>query len=116
MQKQRKANDREAKKLVQKYPDAAPNGIEERDMAETFRPRGRLAPRQRRLIGFGPKNIGLLLSEYHESNRRENHADYARTLQGMFPDLDREVISDVVRQKEGRVGMAVDACLALSHG
>jgi hypothetical protein len=32
----------------------------------------------------------------------------------MFPDLDREVISDVVTQKEGRVGLAVDACLALS--
>jgi hypothetical protein len=37
-----------------------------------------------------------------------------RTLQGMFPDLDREVISDVVRMKEGRVGSAVDACLALN--
>lgn len=37
-----------------------------------------------------------------------------RTLQGMFPNLDRDVISDVVRQKEGRVGLAVDACLALS--
>lgn len=26
----------------------------------------------------------------------------SRTLSGMFPDLDREVISDVVRLKEGR--------------
>jgi len=34
----------------------------------------------------------------------------------MFPDLDREVISDVVRMKEGRVGVAVDACLALGGG
>lgn len=33
----------------------------------------------------------------------------------MFPDLDREVISDVVRMKDGRVGLAVDACLALSN-
>ena len=37
-----------------------------------------------------------------------------RTLQGMFPNLDKEVISDVVRQKEGRVRPAVDACLLLS--
>lgn len=33
----------------------------------------------------------------------------------MFPDLDSEVISDVVRVKEGRIGLAVDACLALSR-
>lgn len=33
----------------------------------------------------------------------------------MFPGLDRDIISDVVRQKEGRVGLAVDACLALSR-
>ena len=32
----------------------------------------------------------------------------------MFPDLDRDVISDVVRMKDGNVGLAVDACLALS--
>lgn len=38
-----------------------------------------------------------------------------RTLQGMFPDLDKDVISDVVRMKEGRVGLAVDACLALNN-
>ena len=38
-----------------------------------------------------------------------------RTLEGMFPDLDKDVISDVVRSKEGRIGMAVDACLALSN-
>ncbi|KAF2829018.1 hypothetical protein CC86DRAFT_464737 [Ophiobolus disseminans] len=37
------------------------------------------------------------------------------TLQGMFPQLDRDVIVDVVRQKEGRVGLAVDACLALAN-
>ncbi|KAJ4990531.1 guanine nucleotide exchange factor vps9 [Stagonosporopsis vannaccii] len=37
------------------------------------------------------------------------------TLTGMFPQLDREVIEDVVREKEGRVGLAVDACLALAN-
>ncbi|KAL2130352.1 hypothetical protein VTI74DRAFT_6556 [Chaetomium olivicolor] len=45
---------------------------------------------------------------------RAEHANVVETLAGMFPDLDREVISDVVYQKEGRVGLAVDACLALS--
>ncbi|KAF4556981.1 VPS9a-like protein [Elsinoe fawcettii] len=46
--------------------------------------------------------------------RTEEHRVVVETLQGMFPDLDKDVISDVVRMKEGRVGMAVDACLALS--
>ncbi|KAF1356858.1 hypothetical protein BDV97DRAFT_374480 [Delphinella strobiligena] len=44
----------------------------------------------------------------------QEHRVVVETLQGMFPNLDRDVISDVVRQKEGRVGLAVDACLALS--
>ena len=33
---------------------------------------------------------------------RAEHANIVETLSGMFPDLDREVISDVVYQKEGR--------------
>ncbi len=56
-----------------------------------------------------------------------------RTLASMFPDLDRDIIDDVVRMKEGRyeirmhlqyarnmliicgrVGLAVEACLALN--
>ncbi|CAK7199191.1 hypothetical protein SEUCBS139899_001864 [Sporothrix eucalyptigena] len=45
---------------------------------------------------------------------RVEHANIVETLAGMFPDLDRDIISDVVYQKEGRVGLAVDACLALS--
>ncbi|CAK7213735.1 hypothetical protein SBRCBS47491_001906 [Sporothrix bragantina] len=45
---------------------------------------------------------------------RVEHANVVETLAGMFPDLDRDIISDVVYQKEGRVGLAVDACLALS--
>ena len=40
----------------------------------------------------------------------------SRTLQSMFPNLDQEVIEDVVRAQEGNVGRAVDACLALSNG
>ncbi|CAG9938007.1 unnamed protein product [Clonostachys rosea f. rosea IK726] len=45
---------------------------------------------------------------------RAEHANVVETLSGMFPDLDKEIISDVVHQKQGRVGLAVDACLALS--
>lgn len=33
---------------------------------------------------------------------RAEHANVVETLAGMFPDLDKEVISDVVYQKEGR--------------
>jgi hypothetical protein len=52
-------------------------------------------------------------AEAHRIQRAE-HSNVVETLAGMFPDLDREIISDVVAQKEGRVGLAVDACLALS--
>ncbi|TDZ20835.1 Vacuolar protein sorting-associated protein 9a [Colletotrichum orbiculare MAFF 240422] len=45
---------------------------------------------------------------------RAEHNNVVETLSGMFPDLDRDIISDVVYQKQGRVGLAVDACLALS--
>ncbi|EFX01654.1 guanine nucleotide exchange factor [Grosmannia clavigera kw1407] len=55
-------------------------------------------------------------AEVEEAQRlhRVEHASVVDTLAGMFPDLDRDIISDVVYQKEGRVGLAVDACLALS--
>ncbi|KAF2029690.1 hypothetical protein EK21DRAFT_67322 [Setomelanomma holmii] len=45
----------------------------------------------------------------------KEHQVVVETLQGMFPQLDRDVIDDVVRVKEGRVGLAVDACLALAN-
>lgn len=41
-------------------------------------------------------------------------ANERSVLTGMFPDLDREIIDDVVREKQGRVGLAVDACLSLN--
>ncbi|KAL6703497.1 hypothetical protein ACN47E_009595 [Coniothyrium glycines] len=47
--------------------------------------------------------------------QRKEHKVVVETLSGMFPQLDRDVIDDVVRQKEGRVGLAVDACLALAN-
>lgn len=48
--------------------------------------------------------------------QRAEHRTVVETLCGMFPNLDKEVIDDVVRQKQGRVGLAVDACLALTAG
>jgi hypothetical protein len=33
---------------------------------------------------------------------RAEHANVVETLSGMFPDLDKDIISDVVHQKEGR--------------
>lgn len=52
-------------------------------------------------------------AEAHRLQRAE-HSNVVETLSSMFPDLDRDIISDVVVQKGGRVGLAVDACLALS--
>lgn len=63
--------------------------------------------------------------------QRAEHINVVETLSNMFPNLDRDVIDDVVKMKEGRyvsgyhptrrhkliwfrVGLAVDACLALS--
>ncbi|KAF7504849.1 hypothetical protein GJ744_001647 [Endocarpon pusillum] len=48
--------------------------------------------------------------------QRAEHRNVVETLYSMFPNLDKDVIEDVVRLKEGRVGLAVDACLALSAG
>ncbi|OCL05973.1 hypothetical protein AOQ84DRAFT_297893 [Glonium stellatum] len=56
-------------------------------------------------------------AEAEEARRiqRQEHRVVVETLAGMFPGLDRDIIDDVVRLKEGRVGLAVDACLALSN-
>ncbi|KAJ4351477.1 uncharacterized protein N0V89_006820 [Didymosphaeria variabile] len=56
-------------------------------------------------------------AEAEEARRiqRQEHSVVVETLAGMFPQLDRDVIDDVVRLKEGRVGLAVDACLALAN-
>jgi hypothetical protein len=54
------------------------------------------------------------VAEAHRLHRAE-HDTIVETLAGMFPDLDRDIISDVVYQKQGRVGQAVDACLLLSN-
>ena len=41
-------------------------------------------------------------AEAHRIQRAE-HSNVVETLAGMFPDLDREIISDVVTQKDGRL-------------
>jgi hypothetical protein len=43
-------------------------------------------------------------AEAEEARRiqRQEHKVVVETLTGMFPQLDRDVIDDVVRQKEGR--------------
>jgi hypothetical protein len=40
--------------------------------------------------------------------QRAEHANVVETLAGMFPDLDREIISDVVTQKNGRLVYSLD--------
>lgn len=54
-------------------------------------------------------------AEEHEAQRihQEEFESVSDTLSQMFPTLDREVIQDVLREKESRVGAAVDACLVL---
>lgn len=54
-------------------------------------------------------------AEEHEAQRihQQEFESVSDTLSQMFPTLDREVIQDVLREKESRVGAAVDACLAL---
>ncbi|KAL5615591.1 hypothetical protein BROUX41_005630 [Berkeleyomyces rouxiae] len=41
-------------------------------------------------------------AEQAQRLHRAEHADVVETLVGMFPDLDRDIISDVVYQKQGR--------------
>jgi Rab5 GDP/GTP exchange factor len=91
------------------------------------------ADHQRKALSAEDAAARQASAEVAEAQRlhRAEHANIVETLAGMFPDLDRDIISDVVYQKEGRqvfsspswdhrltnhhrVGMAVDACLALS--
>lgn len=77
---------------------------------------GAAAERQRQLVqeDAAARQASTEAAEAHTISRKE-HQTVVETLAGMFPQLDKDVISDVVRMKEGRVGLAVDACLALSR-
>ncbi|PGH17173.1 hypothetical protein AJ79_01311 [Helicocarpus griseus UAMH5409] len=84
----------------------------------TERQRGRqdIAPQQLNRIDAQEAAARQASAEAAEARRiqRAEHNNVVETLSGMFPNLDKDVIDDVVRMKEGRVGLAVDACLALS--
>ncbi|POS77336.1 hypothetical protein DHEL01_v204278 [Diaporthe helianthi] len=84
-------------------PDARPNAVQRVSSHQGRHSAEEAAARQ----------ASAEAAEAHRLHRAE-HATVVETLAGMFPDLDRDLISDVVYQKEGRVGLAVDACLALS--
>lgn len=57
-------------------------------------------------------------AEHAEAQRlhRAEHANIVETLAGMFPDLDKDIISDVVYQKEGRYVLPIRlSCMTSRH-
>ena len=58
--------------------------------------------KRRRLIEFNEPSIITLLSTILPQSISVGTNYYFRTLASMFPDLDRDIIDDVVREKEGR--------------
>jgi len=77
-------------------------------------------PRPTHVASYDPQEAAArqASAEAAEARRiqRAEHRNIIETLCGMFPNLDKDVIDDVVRQKQGRVGLAVDACLSLTAG
>ncbi|KAE8354088.1 hypothetical protein BDV28DRAFT_131870 [Aspergillus coremiiformis] len=88
--------------------------VEERQSGE--RSRNTSQPRRARASDTQDAAARQASAEDAEARRihRVEHNSVVETLSNMFPNLDRDVIDDVVKIKEGRVGLAVDACLALS--
>ncbi|PYH42090.1 guanine nucleotide exchange factor VPS9 [Aspergillus saccharolyticus JOP 1030-1] len=80
------------------------------------RPRTAVPPQSTRALDSQDAAARQASAEDAEARRiqRAEHNNVVETLSNMFPNLDRDVIDDVVKMKEGRVGLAVDACLALS--
>ncbi|RMZ70595.1 guanine nucleotide exchange factor Vps9 [Pyrenophora seminiperda CCB06] len=76
---------------------------------------GELQQKQRLSASDAAARQASVEAEEARRIQRKEHEVVVETLTGMFPQLDRDVIDDVVRQKEGRVGLAVDACLALAN-
>ncbi|CRK15032.1 hypothetical protein BN1723_002193 [Verticillium longisporum] len=94
-----------------------PNRLSPRPSGEEAREAGgRPDPRNHSQLSVEEAAARQASAETAEAQRlhRAEHHNVVETLAGMFPDLDRDIISDVVVQKQGRVGLAVDACLALS--
>ncbi|RAH72084.1 guanine nucleotide exchange factor VPS9 [Aspergillus aculeatinus CBS 121060] len=90
------------------------NSSEGRQSGE--RPRSAMPPQSTRVLDSQDAAARQASAEDAEARRiqRAEHNNVVETLSNMFPNLDRDVIDDVVKMKEGRVGLAVDACLALS--
>lgn len=78
---------------------AAPDGP-----ARAPQPAGGGDPRLRQRLSAEEAAARQASAEAAEAQRlhRAEHDNVVETLAGMFPDLDREIISDVVYQKEGR--------------
>ncbi|KKZ65318.1 hypothetical protein EMCG_08834 [[Emmonsia] crescens] len=89
---------------------------EGRRSAERQRGREDITPQQISKLDAQEAAARQASAEAAEARRiqRAEHNNVVETLSGMFPNLDKDIIDDVVRMKEGRVGLAVDACLALS--
>lgn len=65
---------------------------------------GEVRPSSRQAVSAEEAAARQASAEAAEAQRlhRAEHSNIVDTLAGMFPDLDREIISDVVYQKEGR--------------
>lgn len=74
-------------------------------------------PKPKTNDGLSPEELAAqqISVEEQEAQRisRLEFENVVQTLSQMFPGLDKEVITDVVTEKQGRVGAAVDTCLAL---
>ncbi|KAL4820722.1 hypothetical protein BDW67DRAFT_153082 [Aspergillus spinulosporus] len=97
------------------YPPPRVSSEEMRRPAERSQPRT-AQPSPSRMLDAQDAAARQASAEDAKARRiqRAEHNNVVETLANMFPNLDRDVIDDVVRMKEGRVGLAVDACLALS--
>ncbi|TQS38187.1 hypothetical protein Golomagni_01312 [Golovinomyces magnicellulatus] len=62
---------------------------------------------------FNERQASISPSETCHPQQNE-YPDSTEILTDMFPNLDKEIIKDIITQKEGRVYLAVDACLALN--
>ncbi|KAL4977498.1 hypothetical protein BDW66DRAFT_132449 [Aspergillus desertorum] len=99
------------------YQPPRVSGEEVRRSGERSRPRT-AQPSPSRMLDAQDAAARQASAEDAQARRiqRAEHNNVVDTLANMFPNLDRDVIDDVVKMKEGRVGLAVDACLALSGG
>ena len=80
-----------------------PGQVPQSNMSEKQRP-SHEEDRQRQRLAAEDVAARQASAEAEEARRiqRQEHKVVVETLTGMFPQLDRDVIDDVVRQKEGR--------------